>query len=192
MPATELRKIVVLGDSLTSGYGLTENATFPTRLEQQLQQRGFKVRVINAGVSGDTSAGGLARLEWTLTEQPDLMIIELGANDALRGLDPLQTKQNLSAILSRLQAAGVPTLLTGMKAPRNLGEDYYNKFDRLYVELADQHQVPLYPFFLAGVAGDPAMNQADGIHPTGVGVDVIVRGIMPLVEALLLAMEKTD
>lgn len=192
MPATELRKIVVLGDSLTSGYGLTENATFPTRLEQQLQQRGFKVRVINAGVSGDTSAGGLARLEWTLTEQPDLMIIELGANDALRGLDPLQTKQNLSAILSRLQAAGVPTLLTGMKAPRNLGEDYYNKFDRLYVELADRHQVPLYPFFLAGVAGDPAMNQADGIHPTGAGVDVIVRGIMPLVEALLLAMEQTD
>ena len=175
----------MLGDSLTAGYGLTQDAAFPARLQAQLQHRGHQVRVINAGVSGDTSAGGLARIDWTLAEKPELMIIELGANDALRGLDPLQTKQNLSAILSRLRAAGVQPLLAGMKAPRNLGESYYSKFDRLYVELALQHQVPLYPFFLAGVAGDPGLNQADGIHPTAAGVEVIVDGMLPLVTALL-------
>jgi acyl-CoA thioesterase-1 len=178
-------KIVVLGDSLTAGSGLTRNTAFPAQLEARLQRRGYRVRVINAGVSGDTSAGGLARLDWTLAERPELMIIELGANDALRGLDPQQTKQNLSAILSRLRSLGVQPLLTGMKAPRNLGEEYYNKFDRLYVELARRHQVPFYPFFLAGVAGDPGLNQADGIHPTAAGVAIIVRRMLPLVVDLL-------
>jgi len=170
---------------LSAGYGLTPDSAFPARLEAQLLRRGYQVRVSNAGVSGDTSAGGLARLDWSLEEKPALMIVELGANDALRGLDPLQTKQNLSAILSRLRAAGVQPLLAGMKAPRNLGESYYSKFDRLYVELARQHQVPLYPFFLAGVAGDPGLNQADGIHPTAAGVEVMVRGMLPLVAELL-------
>ena len=178
-------RVVVLGDSLSAGYGLTPGSAFPARLEAQLLRRGYQVRVSNAGVSGDTSAGGLARLDWSLEEKPALMIVELGANDALRGLDPLQTKQNLSAILSRLRAAGVQPLLAGMKAPRNLGESYYSKFDRLYVELARQHQVPLYPFFLAGVAGDPGLNQADGIHPTAAGVEVMVRGMLPLVAELL-------
>lgn len=177
--------IVVLGDSLSAGYGLTQSTAFPARLEAQLLRRGHRVRVVNAGISGDTSAGGLARLDWTLAEKPDLMIIELGANDALRGLDPQQTRQNLGTILNRLRDAGVQPLLTGMKAPRNLGESYYSKFDRLYVELANRYQVPLYPFFLAGVAGDPGLNQADGIHPTAAGIEVIVRGMLPLVEETL-------
>ena len=183
-------KIVVLGDSLTAGSGLTKNTAFPAQLEACLQRRGHQVRVINAGVSGDTSAGGLARLDWTLDERPALMIIELGANDALRGLEPLQTKQNLSAILSRLRTLGIQPLLTGMKAPRNLGEEYYSKFDRLYVDLARQHNVPFYPFFLAGVAGDPGLNQADGIHPTVAGVEVIVQRMLPLVEELLEQMHR--
>lgn len=143
------------------------------------------MRVINAGVSGDTSMGGLARLDWALAEQPDLMIIELGANDALRGLSPLQTKQNLNSLLYKLREKQVQALLTGMKAPRNLGEEYYNKFDRLYPDLARQHQLPFYPFFLQGVAGEPGLNQADGIHPTVAGVEVIVRGMLPLVENVL-------
>lgn len=186
----QLLTIVVLGDSLSAGYGLPKDAAFPARLQAQLLQRGHQLQVINAGVSGDTSAGGLARLDWTLAAKPELMIIELGANDALRGLDPQQTKQNLSAILSRLRTAGVQPLLAGMKAPRNLGEAYYSKFDRLYVELARQHQVPLYPFFLAGVAGNPQLNQADGIHPTAAGVEVIVRGMLPLVEEWLEERKK--
>ncbi len=189
-PPLEPLKIVVLGDSLTAGSGLTRNTAFPAQLEARLQRRGYRVRVINAGVSGDTSAGGLARLDWTLAERPELMIIELGANDALRGLDPQQTKQNLSTILSRLRSLKVQPLLTGMKAPRNLGEEYYNKFDRLYVELARRHQVPFYPFFLAGVAGDPGLNQADGIHPTAAGVAIIVRRMLPLVEALLEQLQR--
>ena len=189
-PAQEPLKIVVLGDSLTAGSGLTKNTAFPAQLEARLQRRGYQVHVINAGVSGDTSAGGLARLDWALTERPELMIIELGANDALRGLDPQQTKQNLSTILSRLRSLGVQPLLTGMKAPRNLGEEYYNKFDRLFVELAHQHNVPFYPFFLAGVAGDPGLNRADGIHPTAAGVAVIVRRMLPLVEELLEQMHR--
>lgn len=180
----ELR-IVVLGDSLTAGYGLAAHNAFPARLEAALKQRGHPVRVINAGVSGDTSMGGLARLDWSLADQPDLMIIELGANDALRGLSPQQTKQNLNTILARLREHGVQALLTGMKAPRNLGEDYYSKFDRIYPELARRHQLPFYPFFLAGVAGQRGLNQADGLHPTLAGVEVIVRGILPLVEQIL-------
>ncbi len=129
--------------------------------------------------------GGLARLDWALANQPNLMIIELGANDALRGLNPQQTEQNLSSLLHRLRDKGVQALLTGMKAPRNLGEEYYSKFDRIYPKLAIQHQVPFYPFFLDGVAGVPGLNQPDGIHPNPAGVDKIVSGILPLVEELL-------
>jgi acyl-CoA thioesterase I len=180
----ELR-ILVLGDSLTAGYGLSQQSAFPARLEAVLKQRKHSVHVINAGVSGDTSMGGLARLDWALADQPDLIIIELGANDAMRGLSPQQTRQNLNSILYRLREKGVPALLTGMKAPRNLGEDYYTKFDRIYPELARQHNLPFYPFFLTGVAGEPGLNQADGIHPTLAGIEVIVRGILPLVEELL-------
>lgn len=184
-PATEQLRIVVLGDSLSAGYGLSQQTAFPARLEAALQRKGYPVRVINSGVSGDTSTGGLARLDWALSDRPDLMIIELGANDALRGLDPQQTKQNLNSILYRLREQHVQALLTGMKAPRNLGEEYYNKFDRLYPELARQHNVPFYPFFLQRVAGVIGLNQADGIHPTAAGVEVIVREILPLVEEVL-------
>jgi len=185
VPGAEELHIMVLGDSLTAGYGLDSQAAFPARLEAALQSLGLAVRVSNAGVSGDTSAGGLARLDWSLKDRPDLMIIELGANDALRGLDPQQTRQNLSQILTRLQQQRILPLLTGMKAPRNLGRDYYTKFDQLYPELAQQYQVAFYPFFLEGVAGVPELNQADGLHPTAAGVEVIVQGILPLVENCL-------
>lgn len=177
--------IVALGDSLTAGYGLATEDSFPSRLEAALQQRGYQVRVSNAGVSGDTSAGGLARLGWALSDQPDLVIIELGANDALRGLNPQQTKKNLSTILEQLQQKEIKPLLTGMKAPRNLGEDYYNKFDRIYPELAKDYGVAFYPFFLEGVAGIEGLNQGDGMHPTASGIEVIVRGILPLVSKCL-------
>ncbi len=175
----------MLGDSLTVGYGLSQQTAFPAQLETALKHRKHQVKVINAGISGDTSAGGLARLDWSLAEQPDLVLIELGANDALRGLRPEQTRQNLSSLLYRLREKGIQALLTGMKAPRNLGEEYYTKFDRIYPELARQHSVPFYPFFLAGVAGEPSLNQADGIHPTVTGIEIIVRGILPLVEETL-------
>ncbi len=178
-------RVLVLGDSLTAGYGLPLDLAFPARLEAALQRAGKNVSVINAGVSGDTSAGGLARLEWALADAPQLVIVELGANDALRGLDPQQTFANLDAILERLKAAGVPALLAGMKAPRNLGADYVAAFDRIYPELAARHGVPLYPFFLNGVAGDAKLNLADGIHPNAAGVEKIVDGILPMVLKLL-------
>ena len=175
----------MLGDSLTAGYGLPQEAAFPVRLQEALKQQGRQVRVVNAGISGDTSMGGSARLEWSLSDHPDLVIVELGANDALRGLSPQQTRKNLDSILSRLRQNGVQALLTGMKAPRNMGEDFYTKFDQLYPDLAQQHKVPFYPFFLAGVVGKAELNQADGIHPNSAGVDVIVKRILPLVEETL-------
>ncbi len=182
-------RIAVLGDSLTAGYGLRERETFPVKLESALRQLGFRVVVQNAGVSGDTSAGGLARLDWTLADRPQLVIVELGANDALRGLDPAGTRANIDAILTRLKAAGVQPLLAGMRAPRNLGRDYYTKFDQLYPDLAKRQGVPFYPFFLAGVAGRPELNQGDGIHPTAAGVEIIVENILPLVEESLNQLE---
>lgn len=175
-------RIAVLGDSLTAGYGLPADQAFPVRLEAALQQNGFSVNVINAGVSGDTTAGGLARLDWTLADKPQLVIVELGGNDALRGLPPQEAAANLDVILTHLKEQGVQALLAGMEAPRNLGPDYYNSFDAIYPRLAHEHNVPFYPFFLAGVAGNPALNQADGIHPNPAGVAVIVKGILPLVE----------
>ena len=183
--ASEEVRIVVLGDSLTAGYGLAAAAAFPARLERALRRQGLAVKVVNAGVSGDTSAGGLARLEWTLAEKPDAMIVELGANDGLRGLDPAATAANLDAILARLGAAGVPVLLAGMKAPPNLGVAYARAFNALYPALARKHGVALYPFFLEGVATEPALNQADAIHPNARGVDVIVRRILSHVKALV-------
>jgi len=181
LAATAELRIAVLGDSLSAGYRLPVEQAFPQQLEAALRQHGHRVRVLNAGVSGDTTAGGLARLDWVLADRPDLVIVELGANDALRGLDPAQARENLNTILSRLQAAGVRPLLAGMRAPRNLGRDYYTKFDRLYPELAQRHAIPLYPFFLDGVAGRPELNQEDGMHPTASGVAVIVKSILPLV-----------
>ncbi len=183
--AAGTKKILLFGDSLTAGYGLPEQDAFPARLEAALSAKGYRVRVINAGSSGATSVGAAARLEWVLVDQPDLAVIELGANDALRGMDPQQTKKNLAGVIERLQKERIGVLLAGMKAPLNFGETYYNSFERLYADLAQEFGVALYPFFLAGVAGREELNQADGIHPNAAGVGVIVRNILPQVEMLL-------
>ena len=183
--AGEPLRILVLGDSLVAGYGLAPEEAFPPQLESALKDLGHNVRVINAGVSGDTSAGGLARLDWALADQPHLVILELGANDALRALPPEETRQNLDAIIRRLKAAKIAVLLTGMRAPRNLGRAYYSKFDGLYPELAARHRVAFYPFFLQDVATVPAYNQADGLHPNAAGVRVIVQRLLPTLRPLL-------
>lgn len=178
-------RIAVLGDSLAAGYGLPVEEAFPVQLEEALRAAGYDCEIINAGVSGDTSAGGLARLEWTLAEQPSHLIIELGANDGLRALPPAGMEANLDAILTRLGEAGVPALLTGMLPPPNLGRDYGEEFSAVFEELARRHDVPLYPFFLEGVAAEPELNQPDGIHPNRAGVEIIVERILPTVEAWL-------
>ena len=183
--AAEPIKILALGDSLTAGYGLPEADAFTTRLQQALKDKGYDVQVINAGVSGDTTAGGRARLDWALGDQPDVAVVELGANDGLRGLDPASTRENLDAILTVMKERGVPTLLAGMYAPRNLGREYGDRFNAIYPELAAKHDVPLYPFFLEGVALDPKLNQEDGMHPNAKGVAIVVDGILPHLTALI-------
>jgi acyl-CoA thioesterase-1 len=186
--ADDTLHVLALGDSLTAGYGLDPGQSFPARLERALRARGMKVTVHNAGVSGDTASGGLSRLDWALAGvpgKPDLAIVELGANDALRGIDPEVTRKALSAIVERLRRDGVPVLLAGMKAPPNMGTAYVREFDAIYPSLARQHGVPLYPFFLEGVAGNKALNLADGIHPTAQGIDAIVTRIAPMVQTLL-------
>ncbi len=178
-------RILALGDSLTAGFGLPQGDGFTDQLENALQAAGYDAVVINAGVSGDTTAGGLARLDWALADDPHVVIVELGANDALRGIDPATSRANLDAILVELGDRKVPALLAGMLAPRNLGSDYVTAFDGMYGDLAREHQVPLYPFFLEGVAAEPELNQADGIHPNAQGVQIIVDGILPDVTAVL-------
>lgn len=184
-------RIVALGDSLTAGYGLAQADAFPVRLQAALRAAGIDAVVVNAGVSGDTSAGGLRRLDWALAPGPngpaDALIVELGANDGLRGLDPKATEANLDAILTQARERGIKVLLTGMLAPPNLGRDYGAQFAALYPRLAAKHKVLLYPFFLDGVAAVPSLNQADGIHPNPDGVAVIVRRLLPVVERLLAA-----
>lgn len=178
-------RLMVLGDSLAAGYGLPKEEAFPARLQAALRSAGLVVEVIDAGVSGDTSAGGLARLDWALASKPDAVIVELGGNDGLRGLDPKVTFANLDAILARLAARGTKALLTGMLAPPNLGRDYGGEFNAVFPRLAEKHGVPLYPFFLDGVAADPALNQRDGIHPNAKGVAVVVERILPHVKQLI-------
>jgi acyl-CoA thioesterase-1 len=178
-------KLLVLGDSLTAGYGLPSDESFPARLQAALKADKRDVAVINAGVSGDTSAGGRARIDWVLADKPDFAIVELGGNDGLRGLDPAVTDQNLDAVLTRLDQSGIPVLLAGMLAPPNLGREYGEQFKAVFPRLAEKHHARLYPFFLDGVAADPALNQGDGIHPNAKGVDVIVARIMPAVKKLL-------
>lgn len=179
-------RILALGDSLTAGYGLPPGQGFVPRLEAALKARGRNVQVLDAGVSGDTSAGGLARLDWALADAPQAAIIELGANDGLRGLEPRRTRANLAAILDRLAARNIPVLLTGMLAPPNLGADYGREFAAVFSTLARERPgVVLYPFFLEGVVADPALNQPDGIHPNAKGVAEIVRRILPAVETVL-------
>ena len=178
-------KMVVLGDSLSAGLGLPASSAFPTRLQKALNDKGIAVEMVNAGVSGDTSSGGRDRLDWSVGEGTEAVIVELGANDALRGVDPAVTRSALSEILGRLKARGIAVLLCGMLAPPNYGHDYADRFNVIYPELAKAFDVPLYPFFLNGVAADAKLNQADGIHPTAEGVDIIVHNILPSVEALL-------
>ena len=178
--------ILVLGDSLTSGYGLAAEDAFPACLETRLHLEGYPVRVINAGVSGDTTAGGLARLDWALTENPRIVIVELGANDGLRAINPRVTRRNLDAIVDRIRDRGVTVLLTGMRAPPNLGPNYGQAFNSLFPAIASRHGVAFYPFFLDGVAAKPELNQPDGLHPNPRGVATIVDHIVPYVVRLLL------
>jgi len=184
--ATAQEKVILaLGDSLTAGYGLAKAESFPVQLEEALRAQGQEVRVINGGVSGDTSAGGLARMDWLMVENPDLVIVELGANDALRAIDPAQTMANLDRIVAKSKAEGARVLLAGMLAPPNLGRDYADQFNAIYPALAERHGVPLYPFFLDGVAAEPQLNQSDGMHPTADGISVIVQRIAPYVAQAL-------
>ena len=183
--STNWIKIVVLGDSLTAGYGLKKREAFPVKLETSLRKNGYLVQVINAGVSGDTSAGGTSRLAWALTDNPQIVILELGANDGLRGLDPKETKANLDAILKKLKERSIVVLLAGMLAPPNLGKKYVTEFNQIYPDLAKKHNVALYDFFLEGVANNPSLNQIDGIHPNSSGVNKIVDRILPTITALI-------
>ena len=174
-------KLAILGDSLAAGYGVKPGQSVPARLEAALKAQGRNVTVINHGVSGDTTAGGLDRVDWMLADKPDIVMVELGANDALRGLDPAAAERNLDAIIAKLKTAGVTVWLAGMLAPRNFGPEYAQQFDGLYKRLAEKYNVPLYPFILDGVAQDAALNQADGIHPNPKGVDIIVERLLPFV-----------
>ncbi|HXO89609.1 MAG TPA: arylesterase [Stellaceae bacterium] len=177
--------ILDFGDSLTAGYGLAPEQAFPPRLQAALQRRGIETRVVNAGVSGDTTAGGLARLDWALADKPDLVILALGANDALRGIDPAAVRNNLDKMLRRIKTTGAKVLLVGMLAPPNWGEEYKTEFDRIFPDLARTNGVPLYPFFLEGVAMKPELNQPDGLHPNERGVAVLVDRIAPVVARLV-------
>ena len=178
-------KMVVLGDSLSAGLGLSASSAFPARLQKSLEVKGIAVDMINAGVSGDTTSGGRDRLDWSVPEGTEAVILELGANDALRGIDPRVTRAALTDILTRLKARRIAVLLCGMVAPPNYGSDYSARFNAIYPELAKSFGVPLYPFFLEGVATAARLNQADGLHPTAEGVDMIVKNILPTVEAFL-------
>ena len=177
--------IVAFGDSLTAGLGLPASAAFPAKLEAALKAKGHAVEVVNAGVSGDTATGGLARLDWSVPEGTDAVIVELGANDMLRGIDPTITRRALDEIVRRLTARRITVLLAGMRAIPNLGIDYVRGFEQIYGEIAAKYDVLLYPFFLDGIAGEARFNQRDGLHPAEAGVDRIVAGILPKVEELL-------
>jgi acyl-CoA thioesterase-1 len=182
--------VVALGDSLTAGYGLAPGQGFPEVLEKTLRAKGYDVAFGNAGVSGDTTADGLARYDWGVPDGTDALIVELGANDMLRGLDPAAAKASLTTILTRAKAAKIAILLTGMRAAPNLGADYQARFDAIYPDLAKQFGIALYPFFLDGVAADPKLNQKDGLHPTREGIERIVANILPAVETLLKGIKQ--
>ncbi|KAA1055458.1 arylesterase [Azospirillum argentinense] len=183
--------LLALGDSLTAGYGLPEPQAFTVQLQAALRAKGYDVTVVNAGVSGDTTAGGLSRLDWALADKPDAVLVELGANDMLRGLDPAAARANLDAILKRLTGETLPVLLAGMYASPSLGRAYMDRFNAIYPDLAKTYDVQLYPFFLDGVAADAALNQPDGIHPNAAGVKVIVERITPHVARLLDGIAKS-
>ncbi len=175
-------RLAILGDSLTAGYGVKPAEAIPVRLQAaQVKAEGRNVEILNHGVSGDTTAGGLDRVDWMLADKPDIVVVELGANDALRAIDPATTERNLDLIVTKLKDAKVTVWLAGMLAPRNLGSQYAQSFDGIYKRIADKYGLPLYPFILEGVAQDPALNQADGIHPNPKGVDVVVKNMLPFV-----------
>lgn len=182
-------RIVALGDSLTAGYGVAGPDSFPVRLEAALKARGHDVAIVDAGVSGDTATDGLARVDWSLGDDADAVIVELGANDALRGVDPKVTRDALDRLLAKIVEKRLPVLLAGMMAPRNLGKGYVQAFDAIYPDLATKHGAILYPFFLDGVATRANLNQPDGLHPNRAGVDAIVERIMPSVEELIARVE---
>lgn len=182
---TRIPTIVAFGDSLTAGFGVPPDDSYPARLQRRLDELGFRYRVINAGVSGDTTAGGLRRVDWALKSHPDLVILELGGNDGLRGLNLDQTRANLEGIILRLKQAGVTTVLAGMKLPPNYGQDYTARFESMYRELAVQHDLPFIPFLLDGVGGDRTLNQADGIHPTSDGYRIVVDNVLETLKPLL-------
>ena len=188
--AARALRLVVLGDSLTAGYGLPPGKAFPDRLEAALRAEGWDVKVINAGVSGDTAADALARYDWSVPQDADALIVELGGNDMLRGMKPAGTKTTLAAILEKARAAHLPVLLAGMRAAPNLGGEYASQFSPIYSALAKECDVSLYPFFLDGVAGDPKLNQPDGLHPKAEGVEVIVGRIAPSVEEILKQLKR--
>lgn len=179
--------MAVLGDSLTAGYGLPGSAAFPVRLQAALKEKGIEADIVNAGVSGDTTSGGRDRVDWSIPDGTEAVIVELGANDALRGIDPKITRASLDEIIKKLKARKIAVMLAGMYAPRNYGSEYAASFDAIYADLAKAWNIPLYPFFLDGVAGESKLNQPDGIHPTAEGIDIIVKRIMPSVEAFLAA-----
>jgi len=178
-------RLVVLGDSLSAGYNLPQEAAFPAVLERALEAKGYNVEIANAGVSGDTATAGLDRLDWSGPDGTDGVIVELGANDMLRGVDPSVPRKAIDTIVTRLKERGIPVMLAGMYASRNLGPDYVQKFDSLYPDIAKKHDLVLYPFFLDGVAGERSLNLQDGIHPTAKGVEIIVERILPTVETFL-------
>ena len=182
-------RIVAFGDSLTAGLGVPAEESYPAQLQRSLDALGYSYRVVNAGVSGDTTAGGLRRVPWILTNKPDVVILELGANDGLRGLSVDQTRHNLREIIQRLQEAGVEIVLAGMKLPPNYGQDYLARFEGIYPLLAKEYRLQLIPFFLEGVGGSPSLNQADGIHPTAKGYALVVEQVLKILGPLLKSPE---
>ncbi|MEM9331533.1 MAG: arylesterase [Pseudomonadota bacterium] len=183
--ACEGKRMVVLGDSLVAGYGLAPGQGFPEQLSSKLQNLGVSMEVVNAGVSGDTSSGGLSRLDWSIGEDADIVVVELGANDALRGIPVEVTRENIESIIVRLKEKGSEVILAGMLAPPNMGPQYGEAFNRIYPDLAEQHSVTLYPFFLEGVAAEPSLNLEDGIHPNTDGIKIMVEGFLPVVKQVL-------
>lgn len=177
--------LVAFGDSLTAGFGVSVNDAYPARLDRLLREQGYPYRVVNAGVSGDTTAGGLRRVDWVLKARPQVVILELGANDGLRGLAPERTRDNLAQIIERLQTAGATVILAGMRVPPNYGDDYATAFAEIFPDLARRYRLTLIPFFLDGVAADPALNLGDGIHPNADGYRVIVERIWPILRPVL-------
>ncbi len=185
-------RILALGDSLTAGYGLDDlSLAFPARLEEELRASGHDVKVLDAGISGDTTAGGRSRLDWSLADSPDAVIVGLGGNDGLRAVDPDVTYDNLNAIVGRLTSEGLPVLLAGMQAPPNLGREYGDRFFGAYLRLAEEYDIVFYPFLLDGVAGEPSLNQADRIHPNPDGVNVMVEKLLPYAEQLVKRVKDT-